>query len=214
VGSRTDSLLGSFDGFDALRHERPYWRRGLVVAGVDEVGRGCLAGPVVAAAVILPDDVELPEVTDSKALTDAQRREQVDLILRQACSVGVGIRSARRIDQTNILRQTLEAMMTAVNRLSPHPDVLFIDGNQKIPMAIEQRPLIKGDVLSLSIAAASIVAKVTRDDLMLRLHERYRYYGWDRNKGYGTPDHLAALREHGPCVLHRYSFRGVRPEDA
>lgn len=203
------TLSEVFEGFDSLRYERPYWRRGLAVAGIDEVGRGCLAGPVIAAAVVLSPDVDLPNVTDSKALTDIQRREEVQNITRQARAVAIGIRSARRIDQSDILRQTLDAMLIAVTRLAVRPDVLLIDGNQKIRTIIEQHALVKGDVLSLSIAAASIVAKVIRDDLMLRLHERYGQYGWDRNKGYGTPDHLAALREHGPSPLHRYSFRGV-----
>ncbi len=205
----TEPLFDSADGFDSLRYERPYWRRNLVVAGVDEVGRGCLAGPVVAAAVVLPPEVDLPFVTDSKALTDAQRRAEFDKIRRQAVAIGLGMRSARRIDQSDILRQSLAAMRMAVERLGVEPDMLLVDGNQKIPTLYPQRPLVKGDMLSLSIAAASIVAKVTRDDLMLRLHERYGCYGWDRNKGYGTPDHLAALREHGPCPLHRYTFRGV-----
>lgn len=192
-----------------LFFERPYWRRGLRVAGIDEAGRGCLAGPVVAACVVLPPDVDLPEVTDSKALTDAQRRRLLPDILHRAMAVQTGIRSACRVDATNILLQTKEAMLAAVRRLPFTPDVLLIDGNQKLPTDIEQRTLVKGDRLCLSIAAASIVAKVTRDDIMLRLHERFGGYGWDANKGYGTVKHLAGLRRYGPSPVHRLSFRGV-----
>lgn len=194
---------------DPFSYERPYWRRRMRVAGIDEAGRGCLAGPVVAAAVVLPGEVDLPEVTDSKAISDQTRRRLLPLILDRALAVGVGLRSARRIDDSNILAQTKQAMLAAVRNLSVKPDILLIDGNQKLPTLMEQRTLVGGDMLCLSIAAASILAKVTRDDIMLRLHLRYPCYGWDSNKGYGTPQHLAALGAHGPTALHRYSFRGV-----
>ncbi|NLH49024.1 MAG: ribonuclease HII [Myxococcales bacterium] len=192
-----------------LLHERLLWRRRLCVAGIDEAGRGCLAGPVVAAAVVLPPDADLPGVTDSKLLTDRERRELLPRILRAALGVGVGVRSARRIDRTNILAETKQAMLAAVAHLPVRPDFLLIDGNQRLPTVLEQRTIVKGDRLSLSIAAASIVAKVTRDDIMLRLHERFDVYHWRENKGYGTPEHLAALRRHGPCCLHRQTFHGV-----
>jgi len=210
----SDELFSDQAAQDPLFYERAYWHRNLLVAGVDEAGRGCLAGPVVAAAVILPSDVDLPGVTDSKVLSDEQRRRLLPEILTQAMAVGVGVRSAKRIDATDILKQTKQAMLSGIARLAKTPDVLLIDGNQKIPTIIEQRPLVKGDSLSLSIAAASIVAKVTRDDIMLRLHRRYRCYGWDENKGYGTPAHLDALRKFGPCALHRHSFRGVYRENS
>ncbi|HPM78021.1 MAG TPA: ribonuclease HII [bacterium] len=197
---------------DMLFYERPYWRRGLRVAGIDEAGRGCLAGPVVAACVVLPPGVDLPQVTDSKRLSDAQRRRLLPEILSRATAVGVGVRSAGRIDATDILRQTKAAMLAAVARLPFTPDVLLIDGNQKLPTDLEQRALVKGDLLCLSIAAASIVAKVSRDDMMLRLHERFGGYGWNENKGYGTAAHLAGLRRLGPSPVHRRSFRGVLDE--
>ena len=199
---------------DLMFFERPLWRRGRIIAGIDEAGRGCLAGPVVAAAVILPPDIELPDANDSKLLTDAQRRTLFPAILAGAISVGIGIRSAKRIDASNILEQTKEAMLEAVGKLSMTPDVLLIDGNQQIRTHLTQYPIVKGDQLSLSIAAASIVAKVTRDDIMLRLHRRYACYGWDANKGYGTPGHFEALRVYGPTPLHRFTYRGVsEPEE-
>lgn len=194
---------------DMLLHERSLWKQGLVVAGIDEAGRGCLAGPVVAAAIVLRSDADLPGVTDSKLLSDSRRRELLPMIHERALAVGVGIRSAPRIDATDILKQTKQAMLAAVAALGLCPDFLLIDGNQKLPTATRQRTVIKGDRVCLSIAAASIVAKVTRDDIMLRLHERFPQFGWAENKGYGTAKHFAALSEHGPCRLHRLSFRGV-----
>ena len=197
---------------DMLRHERPLWRRGLRVAGIDEAGRGSLCGPVVAAAVVLPPGVALPGVTDSKLLTDAVRRALLPLIRERALAIGVGLRSARRIDATDILYETKQAMLAAVAKLPAPPDFLLIDGNQPLPTTLPQRAVVKGDRLSLSIAAASIVAKVTRDDIMLRLHERFPQYDWRANKGYGVAAHLAALRTHGPCCLHRFTFHGVQPD--
>jgi len=197
------------DEGDLLLHERPLWRRGLCVAGLDEAGRGSLAGPVVAAAVVLAPEVELPGVNDSKLLTDRQRRACLPLILERARAVAIGVRSARRIDRSDILRQTKQAMLRAVAGLPLTPDFLLIDGNQPLPTRLPQRTVVHGDRRSLSIAAASIVAKVARDDIMLRLHERFAMYGWNANMGYGTAEHRAALRRYGPCVFHRYSFHGV-----
>jgi ribonuclease HII len=214
VRRQTLSLPISERPDDMLWHERPLWRSGLAVAGIDEAGRGSLCGPVVAAAVILPPGVELPGVTDSKLLTDAARRAVLPMILENALAVGVGVRSARRIDATDILAETKQAMLAAVSRLATKPDFLLVDGNQRLPTTIQQRTVVHGDQLSLSIAAASIVAKVTRDDIMCRLHQRFPRYRWDENKGYGTADHLAALRAHGPCDLHRRTFRGVLCGDA
>jgi len=214
VGQRSFGFAANERPDDLLRHERPLWRRGLRVAGIDEAGRGSLSGPVVAAAVVLPPSADLPGVTDSKLLTDAERRALLPLICEQALAIGVGVRSARRIDTTDILYETKQAMLAAVARLPAPPDYLLIDGNQRLATTLRQRTVVHGDRLSLSIAAASIVAKVTRDDIMLRLHERFPQYQWRANKGYGVPAHLAALREFGPCCLHRFTFRGVRAEDS
>lgn len=199
---------------DMLLHERPLWRRGLLVAGIDEAGRGSLAGPVVAAAVVLDPHTDLPGVNDSKLLSDGRRRACLPLILERARAVGIGVCSARRIDQTDILLQTKQAMLRAVAGLPQPPDFLLIDGNQALPTQLRQRTVVHGDRRSLSIAAASIVAKVTRDDIMLRLHQRFGVYGWDANMGYGTAEHLEALQRHGPCELHRYSFHGVRCKES
>ena len=183
------------------------------VAGLDEAGRGCLAGPVVAAAVILPlaDDTaqRFAGVNDSKQLTQQTRECLYDLIMQQAISVGVGIGSVAMIDERNILQATKYAMRTALTQLSPQPQALLLDALRLPNVALPQRDLIKGDVRSLSIAAASIIAKVTRDRLMLKLHEEYPSYGFDQHKGYVTPMHLAALRKHGATPHHRRSFSPV-----
>jgi ribonuclease HII len=168
-----------------------------------------LAGPVVAAAVILPVEADLPTVTDSKQLTAAQRESCYEKILSCACSVGVGRVDAGEIDRMNILQATFAAMMQAVGYLDPPPDYLLIDGPYKLPLTIAQEGIPGGDGLSLSIAAASIVAKVRRDRLMTDYHSLYPCYGFDSHKGYGTAQHLEALRIHGPCPIHRRSFRGV-----
>jgi ribonuclease HII len=180
------------------------------VAGVDEAGRGALAGPVVAAAVILPPGIHIPGVNDSKKLTPSQREGLFDLIREKALSVGVGSGEHSLIDRINILQATLVAMKEAVNCLSPIPDYLIIDGISKIPVNIHQRTIKKGDSASISIAAASIIAKVTRDRLMIAFEERYPGYGFAEHKGYGCPAHLAAIAGLGPCGIHRKSFRGVK----
>lgn len=180
------------------------------VAGLDEAGRGPLAGPVVAAAVILPPGLNLPGVTDSKQLSAVRRQELYCLIMEQALSVGVGEAGVQEIDEVNILQATLRAMERALASLVPAPDFLLVDGITPLPVSIPQRTIAKGDSLSLSIAAASIVAKVTRDRQMLEWHQRYPGYGFDRHKGYGSKDHLAAIGRLGPCPIHRLSFRGVR----
>jgi ribonuclease HII len=183
------------------------------VAGLDEAGRGCLAGPVVAAAVILPlaDDTaqRFVGVNDSKQLTQQARECLYDLIMQHAISVGVGIGSVAIIDERNILQATKYAMRTALTQLSPAPQALLLDALRLPNVALPQRDLIKGDARSLSIAAASIIAKVTRDRLMLKLHEEYPIYGFDQHKGYGTPAHLAALRKYGATPHHRRSFSPV-----
>jgi ribonuclease HII len=184
-----------------------------LVAGLDEAGRGCLAGPVVAAAVILPlaDDTaqRFAGVNDSKQLTPLARASLYDLIMQHAISVGVGTGSAELIDERNILQATKYAMYVALTKLSPQPQALLLDALRLPNVALPQRDLIKGDARCLSIAAASIIAKVTRDRLMLKLHEEYPIYGFDQHKGYGTPMHLAALRKHGATPHHRRSFAPV-----
>lgn len=183
------------------------------VAGLDEAGRGCLAGPVVAAAVILPlaDDTaqRFMGVNDSKQLTPQAREQLYDLIMQHAISIGIGIGSAVMIDERNILQATKYAMRSALTQLSPAPQALLLDALRLPGVALPQRDIIKGDARSLSIAAASIIAKVTRDRLMLKLHEEYPAYGFDQHKGYGTPVHLAALRKHGATPHHRRSFAPV-----
>ena len=180
------------------------------VAGVDEAGRGALAGPVVAAAVIIPPGVHIPGINDSKKLTPSQREGLFDLIRERALSVGVGSGEHSLIDRINILQATLAAMREAVLCLSRIPDFLIIDGISTIPLSIRQRTIKKGDSASISIAAASIVAKVTRDRLMEEFEERYPGYGFADHKGYGCPAHLSAIARLGPCEIHRKSFRGVK----
>ena len=192
-----------------LNHERELYRAGFkFVAGVDEVGRGCLAGPVVAAAVILPMDIDLPGVQDSKTLTANQRDRLLDDIRTRAIAIGTGWCSPAEIDEMNILKASLEAMRRAVTALEPHPGFLLIDGNQTFSNPpCPCRTVIKGDAHSLSIAAASIVAKVTRDREMQRLHQEFPVYGWASHKGYPTRTHYEALVKYGPSLHHRRSFR-------
>lgn len=193
----------------ALLDERFRARGFQALAGVDEVGRGPLAGPVVAAAVILPPGTVLNDVTDSKRLSPNARRKQLSIIFNVAVSVGIGIVEADEIDRINILQASLLAMKKAVTRLNPQPDVLLIDGEHGIHDPMPQFPIIKGDRRSQSIAAASIVAKVTRDGIMCRYHKAFPKYGFDRHKGYATPEHVHALRTYGCCRIHRRTFRGV-----
>lgn len=178
------------------------------ICGIDEVGRGPLAGPVVAGAVILPRDSKIPYLNDSKQLTAKKRDELYDVIMREAVAVGIGYASPARIDEINILQATYEAMREAISKLSVKPDVLLNDA-VKIPQVdIRQVPIIKGDAKSVSIAAASIVAKVTRDRLMEEYDKVLPGYGFASNKGYGSAEHIAALKEIGPSPIHRQSFIG------
>ncbi len=181
-----------------------------LVAGVDEAGRGPLAGPVVAAAVILPEDVDLPGVDDSKKLSEARREALYPLIRERALAVGVGIGNPELIDEINILQATLAAMRQAVEALAPSPEFLLVDGISAVPLPIPQRTVKKGDSRSLSIAAASIIAKVTRDRLMVEYDRRYPGYGFASHKGYGSAEHLAAIAARGPSPIHRTTFRGVK----
>lgn len=186
-----------------------------LVAGLDEAGRGCLAGPVVAAAVILPlDDAgcasNLRGVRDSKQLTCSARESLYDVIMQHAVAVGVGMGSVELIDERNILQATKYAMRFALEQLSTSPHALLLDALLLHDVPLPQRSIIKGDARCLSIAAASIIAKVTRDRLMLQLDKQYPAYGFAQHKGYGTEAHLAALRIHGASPIHRQSFAPVR----
>lgn len=177
------------------------------IAGVDEVGRGCLAGPVVAAAAVLPDSVDIPGLTDSKQMT-AEARFRAAALIRERAQVGVGICSPAEIDRWNILRASLEAMRRALAALPSRPDFVLVDGNQTlVGISSAQQTVIKGDARSLSIAAASVIAKVERDAIMGDLHARYPEFGWDQNVGYPTADHFEALSRLGPSEYHRKSFR-------
>ena len=195
-----------------LFYERLLWDRGLdLVCGVDEVGRGPLAGPVVASAVVFPQEVSLPGVKDSKKLTAEKREEFFGVIYENALGVGIGVVDEKIIDQMNILNASLLAMQKAIKQLKRKPDVILIDGNQKIPhLKIPQIAVIKGDSLSLSIAAASIIAKVTRDRLMEKCHKKFPLFCFDENKGYSSKSHLEALENYGPCEIHRKSFKTVK----
>ncbi len=196
---------------DLLEFERQAHRHGFrCIAGIDEAGRGPLAGPVVAAAVILPTAFDAPGLTDSKKLTPRKRDAWYDWIQECAVAVGVGLVEAGEIDRINILNASLRAMAMAVARLVPAPDCLFIDGIWTIASDLPQTPIVKGDARSLSIAAASVIAKVTRDRIMCDHHEKFPEFGFDRHKGYPTRDHKAAIRQFGPCPIHRKTFRGVR----
>ena len=177
-----------------------------VICGVDEAGRGPLAGPVCAAAVILPDHLELPGLTDSKKLTDKKRRELYPIIKEQAIAYGIGFASEQEIDEINILQATFLAMQRALDQLTVMPDLALIDGNRKKDFGVPVKTVVKGDSLSLNIAAASVLAKVTRDDLMMEKAEEFPQYGFDIHKGYGTKAHYAALTEYGPSPIHRMSF--------
>lgn len=199
---------------DLTVFERKAHRRGFVrVAGIDEVGRGPLAGPVVAAAVVFPAGQSLDGVRDSKQLTANARERLSRTVFDSADGVGIGCVEADEIDRVNILQATFQAMVQAVESLPSEPDFLLIDGPYNLPLPHPQQGIRKGDRKSLSIAAASIVAKVYRDRLMVRYHEKYPQYGFKTNMGYGTKAHRRALEEFGPCPLHRRSFRGVKVRD-
>lgn len=176
------------------------------ICGIDEAGRGPLAGPVVAAAVILPKDARLLYVNDSKQLSEKKREELYDVIMREAVSVGVGIASPERIDEINILQADYEAMRDAVSQLTPQPDLLLNDAVIIPQLTMKQISIIKGDAKSLSIASASIIAKVTRDRLMYEYDKMYPEYGFASNKGYGSKTHIAVIKEHGACPIHRKTF--------
>ena len=177
-----------------------------MICGVDEAGRGPLAGPVCAAAVILPEDFEIPGLNDSKQLTDKKRRELYPIIMEQAISYGIAFVDEKIIDRDNILNATLQAMKEAIGQLDPQPDLALIDGNRVTEFGVEAVPIVKGDAKVASIAAASILAKVARDQYMEEMDRLYPEYGFAIHKGYGTKRHYAAVTEHGLCPIHRKTF--------
>ncbi|MES2857240.1 MAG: ribonuclease HII [Bdellovibrionota bacterium] len=181
------------------------------IIGVDEVGRGCLAGPVFAAAVILPEDFGVRGITDSKLLSE-ERRDILAERIHASAHVGIGFASVGEIDRLNILQASFLAMRRAIENLGVQAGHVIVDGNQRIPQleGFLQTPVIKGDLRAMPIGAASIVAKVTRDGLMKKLAERYPHYGFASHKGYSVPEHVKAIQKHGPCVHHRSTFAGVR----
>jgi ribonuclease HII len=199
------------DPLSTLHFERQAQARGFrAVAGIDEAGRGPLAGPVVAAAVILPERFDLPGLTDSKQLSKKARERLYLLIRAQALAVGIGVAGAEEIDRVNILQATLRSMQRAVARLNVSADFLLIDGNVPVPLSVPQQTLVKGDARSLSIAAASVVAKVVRDRIMCSLDRLHPGYGFAGHKGYGSAAHLEAIARLGPSSCHRRTFGGVR----
>lgn len=187
-----------------------FWTRGLdYVAGVDEAGRGCLAGPVVACAVILPKGEIIPGIADSKSLSPKRREELAHEIKMRAISWSIGVTGPQEIDEINILQASLKAMRMAVEELELRPDAILVDGNQPLQCDILLKAVPKGDRLSHTISAASIIAKVHRDALMVEYHEKYPSYNFFKNKGYPTREHKEALARMGPCPIHRRSFKGV-----
>ena len=180
------------------------------IAGIDEAGRGPLAGPVVSAAVLLPLSFHDPDIIDSKKLSPKKRSYLYEKLYDQAVSIGIGIVDNIEIERINILNASLLSMAISVKNLNPQPDFLLIDGKFKIPMDLPQEPVIRGDALSISIAAASIIAKVSRDRLMERYDQDYPQFGFSRHKGYPTKAHKKAIRTFGCCPIHRRTFKGVK----
>ena len=201
-----EKLEAELKRIEALKqYEKEYEHLGYV-CGIDEVGRGPFAGPVVACAVILPKDCNILYINDSKKLSEKKREELYDIIIKEAVAYGIGIKDNNRIDEINILQATYEAMREAISNLSVKPDVLLNDAVTIPGVDIKQVPIIKGDAKSISIGAASIVAKVTRDRMMAEFDEKYPGYEFAKNKGYGTAAHIEGLKKYGPCEIHRRSF--------
>ncbi len=187
--------------------ENSFFQEGCrVICGVDEAGRGPLAGPVCAAAVILPPNLQIPGLNDSKKLSDKRRRELFPVIQREAVAFGIAFASHEEIDERNILQATFLAMRRAMDQLSVNPELALIDGNRETDFGLPVQTVVHGDSRSANIAAASILAKVTRDDYMLEMAKEYPEYGFEIHKGYGTKAHYAALRAYGPCPIHRATF--------
>lgn len=201
-----EKLAKELERLNGLKvYEREYETLGLV-CGIDEAGRGPLAGPVVAGAVILPKDCQILYLNDSKKLTARRRDLLYDEILEKALAVGIGVVDHEQIDKVNILQATYQAMREAVGSLALSPDVLLVDAVTIPGISIRQVPIVKGDAKSVSIAAASVVAKVTRDRMMVQMEDVYPGYGFASNKGYGSAAHIAALKSKGPCKIHRRTF--------
>lgn len=187
--------------------EQAFYDRGIhLICGVDEAGRGPLAGPVYAAAVILPQNIDIPGLNDSKKLTDKKRRELVPVIKEKAIAYGIGFATEFEIDKINILQATYLAMERAISQLHIQPELALVDGNRAGDFHVAVETVVHGDSRSASIAAASILAKVSRDDVMLEMAQQYPQYGFDIHKGYGTKAHYDALRAHGTCPIHRMTF--------
>lgn len=194
-------------GQDMWRIENSWFEKGIrVICGVDEAGRGPLAGPVCAAAVILPPNMEIPGLNDSKKLSDKKRRELYPIIKEQAIAYGIAFVDHEKIDEINILQATYMAMGQAIAQLSVKPELALIDGNRTADFGVPTETVVHGDSLSASIAAASVLAKVSRDDYMLEMAKEYPQYGFEIHKGYGTKAHYAAITEHGTSPIHRMSF--------
>ena len=194
-------------GQDMWNIENSWFEKGVqVICGVDEAGRGPLAGPVCAAAVILPPNADIPGLNDSKKLSDKKRRELYPIIKEQAIAYGIAFVDHEKIDEINILQATYEAMGQAIAQLSVKPDLALIDGNRAADFGVPTETVVHGDSLSASIAAASVLAKVSRDDYMLEMAKEYPQYGFEIHKGYGTKAHYAAITEHGTSPIHRMSF--------
>lgn len=206
---RMEKLRIERDRIEKLKEfEHKYENDYTYIAGIDEVGRGPLAGPVVAAAVVLPKDCDILYINDSKKLSAAKREELFEIIYEKAVAVGIGVADEHVIDDINILNATYSAMRMAISGLSVAPDLLLNDAVTIPQVDIKQVPIIKGDAKSISIGAASIIAKVYRDNLMAKMDELYPEYGFAKNKGYGTAEHIEALKKYGPCPIHRRSFIG------
>lgn len=192
---------------DLWEIEDGFFAKGIkILCGIDEAGRGPLAGPVCAAAVILPEHAVIPGLNDSKKLSDKRRRELAPVIKEMAISYGIGFASHEEIDEINILQATFLAMERAISQLTVRPDLALIDGNREKDFGVPVQTVVHGDSLSASIAAASVLAKVARDDFMLEMADKYPDYGFDVHKGYGTKAHYQALDTYGPCEIHRMTF--------
>lgn len=201
-----EKLAAELDRLENMRlYEKKYESCGLI-CGIDEAGRGPLAGPVVAGAVILPRDCQILYLNDSKKLTARRRELLYEEIMEKALAVGTGVVSHARIDEINILQATYEAMRQAIEKLGMEPDILLNDAVTIPEVTLKQVPIIKGDAKSVSIAAASVSAKVTRDRMMVEMDQKYPGYGFASNKGYGSAAHIASIREMGPCEIHRKTF--------
>lgn len=203
-----DKYQAELERIEKLKEYEKKYSEYQYICGIDEVGRGPLAGPVVAGAVILPKDCCILYVNDSKKLSETKREELYDEIMNKAVSTGLGFVDNNRIDQINILQATYEAMRQAISKLDPQPDILLNDAVTIPDVPIRQVPIIKGDAKSISIGAASIVAKVTRDRLMVEYSKEFPEYDFAQNKGYGSAKHIEAIKKYGPCRLHRRSFIG------